>query len=119
LIQECNAWRVAAKEYLCYGDMTKPLPYTCDEYCNFVMFRRQDFEKKIPKVMSNAFTYKGNRADIYVNYTCEAVTVSIPVREGEKVYLTSEDYAKGKATVRNEETITVAPLSVILIENVK
>ena len=116
-IKECNAWRVAAKEYLCYGDMTKPLPYTCDEYCDFVMFRRRDFEKKTPKVMSNAFKHNGKRADIYVNYTCEAVTVSIPVSKGERAYLTSKDYAEGKATVRTEAQITIAPLSVVLIEN--
>lgn len=119
IMKEFNAWRVAAKEYLCYGDMAKPIPYTCDEYCDFVVFRRRDFEKRVPKVVSNAFTYKNKRADIFVNFTCEPVTASIPVAAGERVYLTSADYANGKATVRQSAEITIAPLSVILIENEK
>ena len=81
------------------------------------MFRRKDFDKTTPKVVSNAFKYKGNRADIYVNYTCEPVTVTIPLKDGERVYLTSQDYLDGKATVREGDVITLQPLSVILIEN--
>ena len=116
LIKECNAWRVAAKEYLCYGDMQKPAPYTCEEICNFTVFRRRDFDKPVPKVMANAFSFNGKKADIFINYTTQPVTISTPIIDGEKLYMSSADFASKKATVRQSEEITLAPLSVILIE---
>lgn len=117
LIKECNAWRVAAKEYLCYGDMQKPMSYGCAEKCDFVTFRRQNFAKPIPKVMANAFSFNGKRADIFINYTTQPVIVEVSIALGEKVYLSSEDFENKKSTVRDGEQITLAPLSVILIEN--
>lgn len=119
LIKECNAWRIAAKEYLCHGDMQKPITYACEDICHFTMFRRQDFDKPVPKVMLNAFSFNGKRADIFINYTNEHVTITTPIASGEKLYLSSEDFKNKKVTARNSEQITVAPLSVILIENEK
>lgn len=117
LIAKCNLWRVNAKQYLCYGDMQKPLPYACDESCTFQVFRRQNFDKKVPKVLSNAFSYGDQCADFFVNFTKEAVTVSIPKVKGEKLYLTAEDYKAGKAIQREDEKVTIAPLSILLLEH--
>jgi hypothetical protein len=97
--------------------MQKPMPYACDEYCTFQVFRRQNFDKKVPKVLSNAFSYGGQRADFFVNFTKEAVTVSIPKVEGERLYLTAEDYKAGKTMQREEEKVTIAPLSILLLEH--
>ncbi len=116
LISKCNLWRVNAKQYLCYGDMQKPLEYQCDEYCNFEVFRRRNFDKKVPKVLSNAFSYGDKRADFFVNFTKEAVVVSIPKIRGERVYLTAEDYKNGKAMERESEELVISPLSVVLLE---
>ena len=117
LIKEYNAWRVAARDFLCYGDMVKPLSYTCDEMCTFTVFRRRDFEKVTPKVLSNAFRFNGKRVDFFANYTREEVQIELPIEDGEKVYMTSEDFAGGKATQRIAERISVPPLSVIAVEN--
>lgn len=119
LISKCNSWRVNAKQYLCFGDMQKPLPYACEEYCLFEVFRRQNFEKKVPKVLSNAFSYGNKRADIFVNYTKEEVTISISQKAGEKIYATAEDYKNGLSIVRSSEKLKIAPLTVVLIENEK
>ena len=99
--------------------MQKPLRYECDKYCVFEVFRRQNFEKKVPKVLSNAFSYGNKRADIFVNYTKEEVIISIPQTAGEKIYATAEDYKNGLSVVRNGEKLTIAPLSIVLIENEK
>ena len=119
LIKECNAWRVAAKEYLCYGDMQKPIAYTCEDICHLTVFRRQEFDKHVPKVMANAFSFNGKRADVFINYTNEEITITTPIAAGEKVYLSCEDFKNKKATKRTSEQITLASLSVILIENEK
>ena len=99
--------------------MQKPLPYACEEYCLFEVFRRQNFEKKVPKVLSNAFSYGNKRADIFVNYTKEEVTISISQKAGEKIYETAEDYKNGVYIVRSSEKLKIAPLTVVLIENEK
>ncbi len=117
LISKCNLWRVNAKQYLCYGDMQKPLEYQCDEHCNFEVFRRRNFDKKVPKVLSNAFSYGDKLADFFVNFTKETVVVSIPKIAGEKVYLTAEDYKSGKAVERESEELVILPLSVVLLES--
>lgn len=119
MLEECNAWRRAAKEYLSYGDMVKPKEYVCEEFCEFTVIRRENFTKKVPKVLSNAFVYQGKRADIFVNYEKEPVTVRVPISEKERVFLSSEDFTKGKSFVRKSEEITIAPLSVVLIEDVQ
>lgn len=118
MLEECNAWRRAAKEYFSYGDMVKPKAYECDEFCEFTVVRRQNFTKKVPKVLANAFVYQGKRADIFVNYEKEAVTVRVPISEKERVFLSSEDFTNGKWETRVNDEITIAPLSVILIEDV-
>lgn len=117
LISKCNGWRVNAKTYLCYGEMQKPTAYSCDEYCVFQVKRRQIFEKKVPKVMANAFTYGNKRADVFVNYTANSVTVTTPKKQGEKVYLTAEDYKNGNALEREDNKLTISPLSIVLIES--
>ena len=117
LLKECNAWRNAARAYLSFGDMIKPKDYLCEEYCEFTIVRRQEFVKKAPKVMSNAFKNGDKRADIFVNYCKEPVEISLPISTTEKLFYSSEDYENGKATLRTTEKITVAPLSVILIED--
>jgi hypothetical protein len=119
MLAECNAWRRAAKEYLSYGDMIKPKQYECDEFCAFTVVRRQSFTKKVPKVLSNAFVHQGKRADIFVNYEKEPVKVRVPISEKEKVFLSSEDFANGKWETREKDEITIAPLSVVLIEDVQ
>ena len=116
MLETCNAWRRDAKEYLCYGDMVKPKPYACEEYCEFTVLRRQEFLKKLPKVLSNAFVHNGKRADILVNYSKEPVAVSLPVSAKERVYVSPEDFVNGKATVRGESFV-IAPLSAVLIED--
>ncbi|MBQ9714419.1 MAG: hypothetical protein IJV83_03765 [Clostridia bacterium] len=67
--------------------------------------------------MANAFSFNGKRADIFINYTTQPVIVEVSIALGEKVYLSSEDFENKKSTVRDGEQITLAPLSVILIEN--
>ncbi|MBQ8428924.1 MAG: hypothetical protein IJX30_02385 [Clostridia bacterium] len=119
LLNECNAWRNAAKEYLLYGDMVKPKQYDCDEFCEFTIVRRQAFPKKVPKVMANAFVYKGKRADVFVNHTTAPVTITIPKNAGERLYVSAFAFAQGEATMRQEEQITVAPLSVVVVESDK
>lgn len=114
-IKNCNAWRRAAKEYLCYGDMQKPVAYECDEYCHFTVFRRKDFDKNVAKVMSNAFSYAGKVGNFFVNYTKEAVKISVPVQANESLYMTAEAFSAGNATVRESAEITVAPLSTVLL----
>ena len=117
LLQECNAWRNAAKEYLVYGDMVKPKEYLCDEYCEFTIVRREKFPKKVAKVAANAFTHKGKRADIFVNYEKEPVTIKLPITETERIFVSSEDFTNGTYLSRDSEEITVAPLSILLIED--
>ena len=119
VLVECNAWRRAAKEYLSYGDMVKPKEYVCDEHCEFTIVRRQKFAKKLPKVLANAFVYNGKRADIFINYEKEPVTVQLPISKTERVFLSSEDFTNGKWETRVNEEITIAPLSVVLIEDVQ
>ena len=118
MLEECNAWRRTAKEYFSYGDMVKPKEYVCEEFCEFTVIRREKFIKKVPKVMANAFVYKGKRADIFVNYEKEPVKVRVPISEKERVFLSSEDFTNRKWETRVNEEITIAPLSVILIEDV-
>ena len=116
LIKECNAWRVAAKKYLCYGDMQKPMAYTCDEVCNLVVSRRRDFDKPVKKVMSNAFSFDGKVGNFFINFTTSPITIFIPIQKGEKMYTTSEDFVANEGMERKTEEITVPPLSVILLE---
>ena len=116
-VKNINRWRVAAKEYLVYGDMVKPLAYKADGECVFTVFRRRDFEKRVPKVMSNAFAFNGKRADVFVNYTREEVAIYLPKEPDEKLYMSAEDFEKGIYTERDDEKIVVPPLSAILMEN--
>ena len=76
LIRDFNAWRNAAKEYFLYGDMIKPCAYDCEETCEFKVRRRSEFVKRVPKVIANAFVYKGKRADVFVNHTTASVTIT-------------------------------------------
>lgn len=116
LIKEYNGWRVAAKDYLCYGDMAKPLPYVCDETCTFTVFRRQEFEKKMQKVLSNAFRFNGKQVDFFANYTREEVEIELPIADGERVYLSSAEFAAGKHVARKTTRIVIPPLHVIAVE---
>ena len=118
LLKECNAWRTAAKDYLVYGDMVKSKSYTCEDYCEFTVVRRQEFTKRVPKVMANAFIYKGKRADVFLNYEKEPVNIRVPVSKSEKLFVSSQDFKNGKNVTRVSEEITIAPLSVILIEDI-
>ena len=68
--------------------------------------------------MANAFVYNGKRADVFVNYEKEAVIVRVPISKNEKVFLSSEDFTNGKGETRVNDEITIAPLSVVLIEDV-
>ena len=117
LIREFNAWRNAAKKYFVYGDMIKPKSYTCEEYCEFTVVRRQEFIKRVPKVTSNAFAYKGKRADVFVNHTTVPVTITLPKNAGERLYVSASAFVHDEATMWREEQITVAPLSVVLVES--
>ena len=117
MLEECNAWRRAAKEYLSYGDMVKPKEYICEEFCEFTVIRREKFIKKVPKVMANAFVYKGKRADVFVNHTTAPVAITLPQNVGERLYLSASAFAHGEATMRQEEQITVSPLSIVMVES--
>ena len=115
-IKECNAWRRNAKQYLSYGDMQKPIAYGCEKYRLYTVYRREKFEKEVPMVMANAFSYAGKKATFFANYTDEDVEISVPCVAGERLYVTSEDFAAGKATERKGEKILVPALSVVMLE---
>jgi hypothetical protein len=99
--------------------MIKPKQYECDEFCTFTVVRRQSFTKKVPKVLSNAFVHQGKRADIFVNYEKQPITIRVPISKNEKVFTSSEDFIHKKWETRAREEITIAPLSVVLIEDVQ
>lgn len=115
-IKECNGWRRNAKQYLSYGDMQKPIAYECDKYRFYTAVRRQKFEKKVPAVMANTFSYEGKAATFFANYTDNDVEISVPRVDGERLYITSENFSAGKTTGRMDEKILVPALSVVMLE---
>ena len=97
--------------------MVKPTPYICDEYCDFIITRKcGDCQKHVKKVLSNAFSHRGTKAEFYVNYTKECVKIKVPLKAGERVFETAQAYADGKAIVREREEIVVPSLSIIMIQ---
>ena len=115
-IQECNSWRRAAKEYLCYGDMQKPIFYECEKTRTYTVERRQKFKKEVPMVAANAFSYGDKKATFFANFTDEEVEICVPCVVGERFFASSSDFADGKATERSGEKILVPALSVVMIE---
>ena len=123
LLKTFNAWRVAAKEYLSYGAMKKPKDYACDTYIELPLGqgfpwcpRYYTIDRKVKGVLSNAFSYAGKQVNFFVNYTRNPIEIRFPVSDTEKCYITAEDYKAKIAFTRNNETLTIAPLSVIMVE---
>ena len=116
LVKDLCAWRKSAKEYLCYGTMTKPVAYECGKIVELPCCKAEESVMRLPAVMSNAFAYENKRADIFVNYTDEEVEVRIQDLATGKLYASAEAYENGRATATNGETLVIAPLSVVLFE---
>lgn len=117
LIENMNAWRVVAKEYLCYGDMVKTSLYECDEFMDFIVQRRLgDCVKRVEKVLSNAFSHNNKKAEFFVNYTKQPVKIKLPIQDNEKCFMSVEEYIHRESSIREKDEIIIEPLSIMMRE---
>lgn len=113
-IKLLNAWRKGvAKDVLCYGRMVKPLDYTCDKYCEDIIYGGKHVYNSVE---SACYVVDGVKYQLFVNYLNKTQTVQVHLPSQSDVRLICDSNGnKVTQSICNEITLTLPARSVQMI----